>query len=287
MKSLRPVLTEPRRRAIRHGLVLGGFLLLLYGTAWAASGGHIDIHDYWLTRPEDAYRNYALGSEGQAYTPVWTLAFSPLTTLPFPLVYAGWFCLNLAVAVWLLWPLGRFWMLVGLLYVSPELTTGNVHLLIAAAVVLACSGKAWALAFPILTKVTPGLALTWQIGRGEWRGVLSALGTTAVLVAASWVIAPDLWPRWWTAVTSNLGTAGPELLWIPLLPRLPVAILIGFYAARTSRAWLMPVAVLVGLPHIFLQSLSLLAGCIRLAPERGRGAERIVPAPAGVAGSAS
>jgi hypothetical protein len=259
-------LTPWRVRAIRHGLVLGGVILVLYEIVWVVLGGATDIYAYWSTGTDNAYVGYTIQDlYGHAYTPVFTLAFQPLRAIPFTVVYLGWFALNLSIALWLLAPLPRQWRLPCILLVSPELAFGNVHLIIGAAIVLAVSGRAWTLAFPILTKVTPGLAILWHLLRGDWRGVAWALGVSAILVAISWLIAPNLWPRWWTTVIANLGVRGPELAWVPLQIRLPVAVMLAVYAARTSRAWLLPVAVLVGLPHIFLQSLALLAACPRMA----------------------
>lgn len=257
-------LTPLRLRAIRHGLLLAGLLWLVALVAVQLVAPHLDIHDYWLTPPDRAYQGYTLGSEGQAYTPVWTLAFAPLTALPFPLVYVGWFALNLGLALWLLRPLPRGWLPIGLLLVAPELLTGNVHLLIAASLVLALTGGAWAWVFPIFTKVTPGVGLVWHLARGEWHRLALALGTTGLLAVASWLVAPGLWPAWWATVSANVDSHGPEIGWVPLLPRLPIAVALAVYGARTNRRGLLPVAVLLALPHVFLASLAVLAATPRL-----------------------
>ena len=238
-----------------------------------------DLRAYWTGTPDVAYRGFVLGDPVHAYTPVFVLAFAPLTALPFDLVWAAWSAVNLALAAWLLWPLPREWRLVGLLLLGPELIVGNVHVLIAAAVVLALrDGRGWAWALPLLTKVTPGVGLVWHLVRREWRPVGQAIGLTVPLVLLSAGVAPALWPRWWAAIVGNLGSPGPEIVWIPLLPRLPVAAALLVYAASRDRAWLVPVVLVLAAPHINLTSLALLAACPRLGVQQ---AIRNVRPPAG------
>ena len=59
-----------------------------------------------------------------------------------------------------------------------EFYLGNVHLLLALAIVL---GFRWpaAWAFVLLTKITPGIGLLWFAVRREWRSLAIALGATA------------------------------------------------------------------------------------------------------------
>ena len=51
---------------------------------------------------------------------------------------------------------------------------------------------------------------------------------------------------------------------IPLLLRLPVAAAVAWWAGRTDRAWLVPVAVLLAMPAIWHATLSLLVGTVAL-----------------------
>ncbi len=68
--------------------------------------------------------------------------------------------------------------------VALELYHGNVHLLMAAAIVLGFRYPVgWS--FLLLTKVTPGVGLIWFAVRREWRPLLIALGFTGALVAVS------------------------------------------------------------------------------------------------------
>lgn len=260
-------------RPVRHGLILAGLVFAAGTVASMLATGQSDIHSYWIASPAHAYGGYVLGGEGQAYTPVWTMGFGPLTALPFPLVYAAWLALNFATVVWLLRPLPLRWVVPGIAIVSPELLNGNVHLLIAASLVLGLTGRGGAWAFPLLTKVTPGLGIVWHLVRGERRGLSFAVATTGALVAVSLLLAPGLWVSWWLAMTRNAWTHGPELLWVPLWPRLPLAFAAAVYAARTDRAWLVPVAVLLALPHIDLQGFAVLAAVPRLRNEHRQSAQ--------------
>ena len=59
--------------------------------------------------------------------------------------------------------------------VALELYHGNIHLLMAAAIVLGFRYPiGWS--FLLLTKVTPGVGLVWFAVRREWRPLIIALG---------------------------------------------------------------------------------------------------------------
>jgi hypothetical protein len=55
---------------------------------------------------------------------------------------------------------------------------------------------------------------------------------------------------------------------VPLLLRLPVAILVIAWAARTDRAWLLPVGVLLAMPVIWWGSLAILTATVALRRDR-------------------
>ena len=73
--------------------------------------------------------------------------------------------------------------------VAIDLYHGNIHLLLAVAIVLGFRYPA-AWAFVLLTKVTPGIGLLWFAARGEWRKLGIALGFTAAIVAVTFVFMP-------------------------------------------------------------------------------------------------
>ena len=48
---------------------------------------------------------------------------------------------------------------------------------------------------------------------------------------------------------------------MPLFIRLPLAVVVLWWAARTDRPWLVPAACLLALPVIWFNGLSMLLGC--------------------------
>ena len=71
-----------------------------------------------------------------------------------------------------------------------ELAGGNIHLLLAAAIVLGFRWP-WTWAIVLLTKITPGIGLLWFVVRREWRDLAIALGATAAIVAVSFLVWPE------------------------------------------------------------------------------------------------
>src|SRR5436305_1705444 len=114
--------------------------------------------------------------------------------LPREVFIAGWTALLAAVALWLArpWPVA---LLVLALPVSQEVMIGNIHLLLAAAIVLGFRWPAtWA--FVLLTKVTPGVGLLWFLVRREWRSLAIALAMAVGIAGVSYVLAPSPWADW-------------------------------------------------------------------------------------------
>jgi Glycosyltransferase family 87 len=143
--------------------------------------------------------------------------------------------------------------------VIDDILRGNIHVFLAAMIVLALRYPA-AWAFGILTKVTPGIGLVWHAVRREWRALAFAAGTTGVIVSVSYVAAPDLWAEWIGLLTENAGaTARIQVIPLPLAIRLPIAVVVIAVGGLTSRAWLLPIGVMLGLPNVWTSSTALLA----------------------------
>ncbi|MGH2489504.1 MAG: hypothetical protein ACRDFR_07805, partial [Candidatus Limnocylindria bacterium] len=107
--------------------------------------------------------------------------------------------------------------------------------------------------------------LAWHAVRGEWRAMVIGLGLTAGIVGASVLVAPDLWAEWIGLLVANVGS-DPRIQVVPLpwLIRLPVALVLVVVAARWDRAWLLPIGVMLALPNVWTSSLALLAGSAAL-----------------------
>jgi hypothetical protein len=237
---------------------------------WADS---VDAYAYWTTRSGDFYAAAQTGQIGAyLYSPAFAQALAPLTWLPVAVFTALWTAINCA-ALW--WLLGRL-ALPSLLFlpIPFEIISGNVHLLYAVAIVAGFRYSAsWALMF--MTKVTPGVGILWFLVRREWPPFLLAVGVTTVIAGVSFFLDRAAWEAWLRLLQTDLSGAGQASFqtvgWyapIPLLPRLVAAVALVAVAAWSDRRWLMPVAVLLALPVIWLNGLAVLAAVVPLWRER-------------------
>jgi hypothetical protein len=260
-----------RNRLLRDGYVILAIvfvaLRLFDIDPWADS---VDAYAYWTTRSGDFYAAAETGRIGAyLYSPAFAQALAPLVVLlPLSVFTALWTAINFA-ALW--WLVGRL-ALPALLFlpISLEIISGNVHLLYAVAIVAGFRYPAtWALM--LLTKITPGLGLIWFGVRREWRSLAVAIGVTAAIVAASFLIDRTSWEQWIGVLRTDLTGAGQAsfstvgwYLAVPLAPRLVVAGAIVVFAAWTHRRWLVPLAVVVSLPVVWLNGLAVLAAVVPL-----------------------
>jgi hypothetical protein len=156
-------------------------------------------------------------------------------------------------------------------FTAMEIAGGNVSLLLAAAIVLGFRWP-WTWSLVLLTKITPGVGLLWFAARREWRSLAIALGATAVIAAASFVVLPDQWRTWVDVVARNVA-AGKNGTWasvpVPILIRLPIAVAIVVWGARTDRRWTVPVASMLALPALWYGGFSMLLAVIPLLPRSG------------------
>jgi len=269
------VLTGPRspatRRAVRDGLVIAGLLFgaYLFLVVAPVSGTFgFDAFAYWHLDPSAPYAQSAGGLGAFTYTPVVARLFAPFAALPWPTFLWLWTAGLIATLIWLGWRS----TLVVLAFppVALELYHGNVHLLIAAAIVL---GFRWpaAWAFVVLTKVTPGVGLVWFAVRREWRSLAIAAGVTGALVAISLVLDLPLWRAWLSDDILKTATGAPLdqfSFGVPIWLRLPAAALLVAWGARTDRAWTVPVAATLGLPILWPSGFAILAALWPIAARR-------------------
>jgi hypothetical protein len=142
--------------------------------------------------------------------------------------------------------------------VEIELNAANINLLLTLAVV-AGFRYPWTWAFVILTKLTPGIGLLWFAVRREWRNLGIALGVTAAIAAISFVFAPWMWVDYLRGLA-----AAPDESAITFWMRLPLAVLVLIWGARTDRRWAMVVAVFLALPRWYFLSPVVLVGLFPL-----------------------
>jgi hypothetical protein len=219
----------------------------------------VDGHAYWAADPLNPYNFGGLYTQdAYFYSPVFTQLLGPLHALPWPIFAGLWTILLTAVLAWL----GGRWFGYVLLvpFVFIELAMGNIHILMAGAIVVGFRWPAaWALI--LLTKVTPGVGLIWFAVRGEWRALVIALGVSAGLAAVSFAIAPGPWADWIAVVRTteaNEIRASTPFDFIPLPVRVAIAAGLVVWAARTDRRWVVPVAAALALPVVYLNGLALL-----------------------------
>lgn len=248
------------------GLLFAGYLFIVVAPVSRTFG--FDAYAYWHLDLAAPYSQSAGGLGAFTYTPVIARLFAPFAALPWYSFLWLWTAVLVGTVIWLGWRSS----LVVLAFppVALELYHGNVHLLIAAAIVLGFRWPAtWA--FVILTKVTPGVGLVWFAVRHEWRRLAVALGATAVLVLVSLAIDPGLWRAWLS--DDILKTAGGAPLdqfsiAIPLWLRLPAAAVLVAWGGRTDRAWTVPLAATLGLPILWPTGFAILAALWPIAARR-------------------
>jgi hypothetical protein len=252
------------RRLIDWALRAAFVVVLVFFTIFRPTTAG-DAHAYWAVDLANPYTRPVATTDAFTYTPPAALFFAMLGKLPFEVFQAGWTLLIGFALLWLTGPWALAFLVVP--FVASDLYLGNIHVLLAAAVVGSLRRPGlWVI--PLLTKPTVGVGLLWFVVRGEWRRLAIALGVTAALAAAAYVLVPNLWRQWIdyilaTGVSPNLGNA--YALAIPLLVRLPAAALLVIWGARTNRPWTLPTSAMLGLPVLWLVGLAMLTGAFALS----------------------
>jgi len=230
----------------------------------------LDMHTYWATRDGFSYHQgdpYTIGA--YLYAPAFAQVLSPITTLPWPWFAALWTAAIAAVYIWLVGRWAFPLLLTGA--VALELYLGQIDIFIAAAIVVGFRYPVvWA--FPLLTKIAPGIGLLWFVFRREWRNLALALTATVAIAAVSALIAPDMWRAWYEllyrTVFERQAVDGAYLA-IPVWLRLPIGVAVIAWGARTDRHWTVPVAVLLAMPILWLNVFALLVAVVPLREEPG------------------
>ena len=249
-------------RVLFHSVVLVGLIFAAYLFLISANqkgSMAFDVYAYWSVNLANPYAG-AVGDLGFfPYSPAVALVLAPFTALPWVVFVTGWYAMLLAALAFI----GRGSILVLLAFppVAIELYHGNIHLLLAVAIVIGFRHPA-AWAFVLLTKVTPGIGLLWFVARREWRQLGIALGATAAIVAVTFVLVPSLWVGWVTMLLDSAGTPPPwPALPIPLWLRLPIAAAIVWWGATRDARWTVPVAAALAVPAMWPGSLAIMAAC--------------------------
>ena len=253
-----------RLRPMRDGAIVA-CLVLAIGLGLGLLNTGVDAHAYWAAEPFDPYGGTRPAEQdAYFYAPPFAQILGPLHALPWPWFIAIWTLLLTAAFIWQAWLWAGF--LVLMVPVFAELTVGNIHLLLGAAIVAGFRWP-WLWALPLLTKVTPGVGLLWFVLRREWRNLAVALGATAVISAVSFVVAPGLWFQWIGVLTE--AAKAPDWVFIipiPLYARAIAAVALVSWGALTDRRWTVPVASMLALPILWVNGLSMLVAVLPLVP---------------------
>jgi hypothetical protein len=252
-----------RRREVRR-LVLA-LALLIAAAAYIRFMADIfrgDAYGYWESIRRNVLYVTALDTapHGYLYSPAFIQALWPLFSLPWEIFYGIWLALLTVALLWIARPwlslviFAPIFLTFGislLLVPRHSLASGNIYLFMGLAVV---AGFRWpsTYAFLLLTKVTPGVGLLWFVVRREWRNLAIALGTTAAIVAVSFAFSSNLWFDWFTVLKQNSGYGEPAFAihFLPLIPRLAIAVVLTIVAAHYNARWVLPIATLLALPYI-------------------------------------
>ena len=89
------------------------------------------------------------------------------------------------------------------------------------------------------------------------------------MVAISAAFMPGAWAEWVGVLVQIAGRDGtPAAVPIPFIARLPVAVAVVVWGARTDRRWTVPVACMLALPALWYGGLTMLLATIVLTDRR-------------------
>jgi hypothetical protein len=271
-------LWERWRRPIRLALSLVGLVAVPY-IVWHNQGKQtflgFDAYSYWTINMEDLFGVPYMDLGAFRYTPAFAQMFAWLALLPWEL-YLG-LILGLIIAIIIY--CGRSWALALVAFppVALEIYHGNIDLFIVASMMIGLRYPvAWV--FPFISKVTPGVAILWYVGRRDWRSLGIALAATAVVVGVSFALAPQLWAEWAQVMKESFFEFVPPRRYpidIPFMVRLPFAVVIALWGGHTNRSWTIPIVAVLTLPIVWVPGLSMLIAIIPLwKRDRAAGTER-------------
>ena len=185
------------------------------------------------------------------YPPALAQILGPVASVGYPAFVVVWTALCFAslgyVASWWTFPLCLLGI-AGIWFPGPwnaplaSVLLGNVMMPMVAAIVLGMRYPGlWAV--PFLTKITVGVGALWFAFRREWRAFAIAMGTTLVLTGILFALGPAAWFQFaqFAMVHAQDTSNGVPIVGPPWWLRLPVAIVLVAFAARTDRPWLVPI----------------------------------------------
>jgi hypothetical protein len=211
------------------------------------------------------------------YAPPWVILYAVLSLLPLEVVAAVQFVAQVLALRYVMGSWRNAGLVAWLPIVPRELVTGNVDLLMAAAIYAGVRGVRFsggAVALFAAAKFSPALALAGT--RREWRS-FAVSAVVLVAITAPWAF---LWPQWAAIMVASTGAPLDAL---PLVPRIPVVL--ALLALR--RPWSIAAAAGLATPAFYFHSWVLLLPALRLAVGTPRAKELVADFVAALPGPVS
>jgi len=253
------------------------FVFVVAQRSWAGSQ---DEHAYWLGAQrllagQPLYDPSATSVTPYAYwyPPPLAQALVPVAAvLPSRAFDIGWIGLQLLCLLWIArWrPLVAL-ALVAYLPIAVELSYSNVHLVLAALIVLGLRRWPWAFAIGAAIKLAPGLGILYLLLRRRWRDAGIAIAVGLLILVISVAIGPSTWSGFIATIQARGAGDVSGLLPIPyfvrLIAGLVVTVIAGLARPRLGEP-LLVVAITIALPTLWLDAFALLIAIVPVVATR-------------------
>jgi hypothetical protein len=260
--SSRTFLTPIRRRAIRHAMVIAGVVAAILAAYINYYADALDAHAYYFARAPHLYDAVVGTPLAYLYSPAFAQVIAPLQNLLTEDQFVAFWLA--AIVLCLAWLAGPRLLWLAVVVAWGDIQSANIHTFMAVAIALSFRYPA-AWAFPLLTKVTPGVGMIWFVVLREWRKLAIAIGATGAIVAVSFMADPQSWIDWFDLLRRSAGSPAISLSALtPLWLRLIIAAAIVVIGAWRKAKWVVPIAAMLALPVIWPASLALLVAIIPL-----------------------
>jgi Glycosyltransferase family 87 len=262
-------------------------LTIIFVVAQRSWAGSQDEHAYWLgaqrlLNSQPLYDPSATSVTPYAYwyPPPLAQALIPVAALlPSRAFDIGWIGLQLICLLWIArWrPLVALALIV-FLPIAVELSYSNVHLVLAALIVLGLRRWPWAFAIGAAIKLAPGLGILYLLLRRRWRDAGIAIAVGLAILVISVAIGPSAWSGFIATVQARGPGDISGLLPIPYFVRLIVAVAVtvvaGLIRPRIGEP-LLVVAITIALPTLWLDAFATLVAILPImtVPSRTRAGE--------------
>jgi hypothetical protein len=175
--------------------------------------------------------------------------------------------------------------LVVFLPITVELSFSNVHLILAALIVLGLRRWPWAFAIGAAIKIAPGLGILYFLLRRRWRDAGIAIAVGLAILAISVAIGPTAWSGFIATIQGRGPGDISGLVPVPYFVRLIVAVALTVIASlirpRIGEP-LLVVAITIALPTLWLDAFATLVAILPIVASsaRSEASEPPMPSPA-------